>query len=130
MNGFGLSPGRFAFLFSVMLVAAAGNTAMQSLLPAIGRDLGVADLWVAVAFSLSALVWVAMAPIWAGRADRRGRRGLMGLGLSGFVISMLVCGGALALGLVGLMGGTQVFLLFILGRSLYGAFGSASPSAV
>ena len=44
MNGFGLSRERFALLFSVMLVAAAGNTAMQSLLPAIGRDLHVADL--------------------------------------------------------------------------------------
>ena len=50
MNGFGLSRERFALLFSVMLVAAAGNTAMQSLLPAIGRELGVADIWVAVAF--------------------------------------------------------------------------------
>ena len=62
MNGFGLSRGRFALLFSVMLVAAAGNTAMQSLLPAIGRELEVADIWVAVAFSLSAVVWVVMAP--------------------------------------------------------------------
>ena len=63
MNGFGLSRERFALLFSVMLVAAAGNTAMQSLLPAIGRELGVADIWVAVAFSLSAVVWVVMAPV-------------------------------------------------------------------
>ena len=55
MSGFGLSRERFALLFSVMLVAAAGNTAMQSLLPAIGRQLGVADLWVAIAFSLSAI---------------------------------------------------------------------------
>lgn len=130
MSGFGLSRERFALLFSVMLVAAAGNTAMQSLLPAIGRDLGVADLWVAVAFSLSALVWVAMAPVWARRADRRGRRAMMRLGLSGFIASMLVCGGALAAGLAGLAGGTMVFAIFMLGRSLYGALGSASPPAV
>jgi MFS family permease len=130
MNGFGLSRERFALLFSVMLVAAAGNTAMQSLLPAIGRDLGVADLWVAVAFSLSAVVWVAMAPVWARRADRRGRRALMRLGLTGFIVSMLVCGGALAAGLKGLAGGNLVFAVFMLGRSLYGAFGSASPPAV
>ena len=64
MSGFGLSRERFALLFSVMLVAAAGNTAMQSLLPAIGRQLGVADLWVAIAFSLSAVAWVVMAPVW------------------------------------------------------------------
>ena len=130
MNGFGLSRGRFALLFSVMLVAAAGNTAMQSLLPAIGRDLDVPDLWVAAAFSLSALVWVAMAPVWAHRADRRGRRALMRLGLTGFIVSMLICGGALAAGLAGLAGGSLVFAIFMVGRSAYGAFGSASPPAV
>jgi predicted MFS family arabinose efflux permease len=130
MNGFGLSRERFALLFSVMLVAAAGNTAMQSLLPAIGRDLGVPDLWVAAAFSLSALVWVAMAPVWAHRADRRGRRALMRLGLIGFIVSMLICGGALAAGLAGLASGSVVFAIFMLGRSAYGAFGSASPPAV
>ncbi|HTU09406.1 MAG TPA: MFS transporter [Allosphingosinicella sp.] len=130
MSGFGLSRERFALLFSVMLVAAAGNTAMQSLLPAIGRQLGVADLWVAIAFSLSAIAWVVMAPVWAHRADRRGRRALMRLGLAGFIMSMLICGGALALGLAGLMGATLVFTIFILGRSFYGIFGSASPSAV
>ena len=121
MNGFGLSRERFALLFSVMLVAAAGNTAMQSLLPAIGRDLHVADLWVAAAFSLSALVWVAMAPVWAHRADRRGRRALMRLGLTGFIVSTLICGGALAAGLAGLAGGHLVFAIFMLGRALYGA---------
>jgi MFS family permease len=130
MNGFGLSRERFALLFCVMLVAAAGNTAMQSLLPAIGRDLGVADIWVAVAFSLSALVWVAMAPIWAHRADRRGRRALMRLGLAGFIVSMLICGGALAAGLAGFADGMTVFFIFMIGRTAYGAFGSASPPAV
>lgn len=130
MNGFGLSRGRFALLFSVMLVAAAGNTAMQSLLPAIGRELRVADIWVAVAFSLSAMVWVAMAPVWAHRADRRGRRALMRLGLYGFIASMLICGAALAAGLAGWLGGFGAFAIFMAGRTLYGAFGSASPPAV
>jgi MFS family permease len=130
MNGFGLSRGRFALLFSVMLVAAAGNTAMQSLLPAIGRELAVADIWVAVAFSLSAVVWVVMAPIWAHRADRRGRRALMRLGLYGFIASMLICGAALAAGLAGWLGGFGAFAIFMAGRTLYGAFGSASPPAV
>jgi len=130
VNGFGLSRERFALLFAVMLVAAAGNTAMQSLLPAIGRVLGVADIWVAVAFSLSAVLWVAMAPVWARRADRRGRRALMRLGLWGFIVSMLICGLALAAGLAGLAGPMLVFTIFMLGRTFYGAFGSASPPAV
>jgi MFS family permease len=117
-------------LFAVMLVAAAGNTAMQSLMPSIGRSLGIADIWVAVAFSLSAVLWVIAAPYWARRADQRGRRALMRLGLVGFIASMLICGGALALGLAGWLGAITVFVIFTLGRALYGAWGSASPPAV
>ena len=130
MNGFGLSRERFLLLFSVMLVAAAGNTAMQSLLPAIGRELGVADIWVAIVFSLSAIIWVVMAPYWAHRADSRGRRALMRLGLYGFIVSMLICGGALAAGLLGGLGATAVFIIFTFGRTIYGGLGSASPPAV
>jgi len=125
-----LSRERFALLFAVMLVAASGNTAMQSLMPAIGRELKIADLWVAVAFSLSAVVWVAVAPHWARRADRRGRRALMRLGLYGFIASMLICGTILAAGLHRLIAPTAVFVIFIFGRAIYGGWGSASPSAV
>jgi MFS family permease len=129
-RGFGLSRERFSLLFLVMLVAAAGNTAMQSLLPSIGRALGVADFWVTVAFSLSAVLWVVLAPHWARRADQRGRRALMRLGLIGFIASMLVCGAVLAAGLAGLLAPTIVFVIFMLGRAIYGVWGSASPPAV
>lgn len=126
----GLPRGRFALLFSVMLVAAAGNTAMQSLLPSIGRVLAVPDMWVALAFTISAVAWVVTAPYWARRADSRGRRALMRFGLYGFIVSMLICGGALAAGLMGMLGGLGAFAIFIAGRTLYGIYGSASPPAV
>lgn len=125
-----LSRERFGLLFAVMLVAAAGNTAMQSLMPSIGRELGVADLWVAIAFSLSAVIWVFAAPYWARRADHRGRRALMRIGLYGFIVSMLICGGIFAAGLHGLLAPTAVFVVFTIGRALYGGWGSASPPAV
>jgi MFS family permease len=125
-----ISRERFALLFAVMLVAAAGNTAMQSLMPAIGRQLGVPDIWVAVAFSLSAMIWVLTAPHWARRADHRGRRALMRLGLYGFIVSMLICGLVLAAGLRGWIGPASVFVIFVLGRAAYGGWGSASPPAV
>lgn len=121
---------RLWLLFAVMLVAAAGNTAMQSLMPSIGRELGIPDLYVAIAFSLSAVVWVVAAPFWARLSDRRGRRLLMRLGLLGFIISMLICGAVLAAGLAGLLSPMVVFVIFTLGRAIYGGFGSASPPAV
>jgi MFS family permease len=121
---------RIIILFLVMLVAAAGNTAMQSTLPAIASKLKIADYWVSLAFSWSALLWVITAPKWARLSDRRGRKQLMRLGMLGFIASMGLCGFALWLGLKGLLGAGITFIIFAVFRSIYGAFGSAAPPAV
>ena len=121
---------RLAVLFMVMLVAAAGNTAMQSILPALGAKLGIGDVWVSLAFSWSALLWVITAPKWARQSDKRGRKALMALGIIGFSSSMLFCGLALWAGIEGLIGPALTFLIFAVFRSLYGGFGSAAPPAV
>lgn len=121
---------RVVVLFLVMLVAAAGNTAMQSALPAIASELDMPDVWVSLAFSWSALLWVITAPKWARLSDRRGRKQLMSIGIIGFVASMGLCGLVLWMGLAGWIGPVATFLLFALFRSLYGGFGSAAPPAV
>lgn len=121
---------RFVLLFVVMLTIAAGNTALQSVLPALGRSLGVMDSAVAAAFSVSALLWVIAAPYWADRSDRQGRRAMVLLGVGGFTVSLSLCGLFLAAGINGWIGGTAAFGLFIVGRLIYGTFGSAAPPAV
>jgi MFS family permease len=122
--------GRIVILFLVMLVAAAGNTAMQSTLPAISSKLKIADVWVSLAFSWSALLWVITAPKWARLSDRRGRKSLMTIGVVGFILSMGLCGLMLWLGLAGVISPLVTFIVFALFRSLYGGFGSAAPPAV
>ncbi len=122
--------GRIVILFLVMLVAAAGNTAMQSTLPSIASKLKVADVWVSLAFSWSALLWVVTAPRWARMSDRRGRKQLMTVGMLGFITSMGLCGTILWLGLAGIVAPALTFIIFALFRSLYGGFGSAAPPAV
>lgn len=119
-----------ALLFTVMLVTAAGNTAMQSVMPSIGTALEINDVWISLAFSWSALLWVVCAPIWARRSDRRGRKAMMALGLIGFVISMVLCGVVLWAGLAGWMTAFWALIAFAAARSLYGGFGSAAPPAV
>jgi len=121
---------RFVLMFLVMLTIAAGNTALQSILPALGRSLGVADRAVAAAFSVSALLWVIAAPFWANRSDRHGRRAMILLGVGGFSVSLSLCGLFLAMGINGWISGTAAFLAFIGGRLIYGTFGSAAPPAV
>ena len=119
-----------ALLFMVMLTTAAGNTAMQSVMPSIGTSLGVDDVWISLAYSWSALLWVVYAPIWAERSDRRGRKAMMALGMLGFISSFVLCGVMLWLGLSGILPAFWALLLFAAARSLYGGFGSAAPPAV
>jgi MFS family permease len=125
-----ISRERLALLFMVMLVTAAGNTAMQSVMPSIGTELGVADVWISLAYTWSALLWVVCAPLWARRSDRRGRKAMMALGLIGFIASFAICGTILWFGLAGLLSALWTLLLFAAARSLYGGFGSAAPPAV
>jgi MFS family permease len=125
-----IPPSRMALLFMVMLVTAAGNTAMQSVMPSIGTALKVADVWISLAYSWSALLWVVCAPFWARRSDKRGRKAMMALGLAGFITSFVLCGAALWAGLSGWLTAVWTLILFAAARSLYGGFGSAAPPAV
>lgn len=120
----------FLLLFAIMLVIAAGNTALQSVLPALGRTLGVADSAVAAAFSVSALLWVLAAPFWANRSDRSGRRAMVLLGIWGFTVSLLLCGVFLMAGINGWVAPVTAFVLFVFARMIYGALGAAAPPAV
>lgn len=119
----------FALLFAVMLVIGAGNTALQSVMPAIGRSLDIPDSVIAIAFSVSALVWVIAAPIWARRSDRTGRRRMVLTGMAGFTVSLLLCGVALTAGIRGLIAPISTIFAFICARMIYGLFGAAAPPA-
>lgn len=116
-------------LFAVLLTVAAGNTALQSVLPSIARQIGIAPMQVAIIFSFSALLWTVSAPFWARQSDIRGRKRLMQVGIAGFGVSMLGCALAILAGLKELLGPLAVFVLFAALRSLFGLFGSASNPA-
>ena len=119
----------FAILFSVSLIAAAGNMALQSVLPAIGREFRLSDTLVAGAFAISALMWTLASPFWARLSDRLGRKKVILIGLSGFVVSMGGFGLAATSGRVGWRAAAVAFALMAVARTVYGVFGSAAPIA-
>jgi MFS family permease len=119
----------FALVFLALLITAAGNTALQSVLPVIARAIHIPDMGVAFVFSLSALIWTFSAPYWAHQSDRRGRRLLMQVGTVGFGVSMLLCAAIILAGIEGLIAPLVTFVLFTLARALFGVFGSAGNPA-
>lgn len=119
----------FALLFAVSLIAAAGNMALQSVLPAIGREFGLRDSLVAGAFAISALMWTFTSVFWARLSDTLGRKRVILIGLSGFVASMTGFGLAATSGLEHWLGPIFAFTLMAVARTIYGVFGSAAPIA-
>jgi MFS family permease len=119
----------FSLVFMVLLVTAAGNTALQSVLPAAGREIGIPDMLIAIIFSFSAALWTVSAPFWARQSDLRGRKTLMLVGVGGFGVSMLLCALVIRAGLDNLIPAVAVFALFASARMIFGLFGSASNPA-
>ncbi len=119
----------FAILFAVSLIAAAGNMALQSVLPAIGREFRLSDTLVAGAFAISALMWTVASPFWARLSDTLGRKRVMMIGLAGFIVSMSGFGLAATSGLEQWLSAGVAFVLMAVARTIYGVFGSAAPIA-
>jgi MFS family permease len=119
----------FAILFGVSVATALGNTGMLSVLPAIGRQIGIPDAMVAAIFSLSAVLWAVTSPFWARQSDLRGRKPLIMLGLAGFCVSMTLCAIVVSAGLHHLAPPMVIFVLFLLCRALFGGVGSAANPA-
>src|SRR4051812_31597890 len=118
-----------AIIIGVSAATALGNTGLISVLPAIGRSIGIPDEMVVAIFSLSAIMWAFASPFWARASDRFGRKPLMMVGLSGFMVSMLLCGGVVSAGLRHLATPVLIFAAFLVCRALFGLFGSASNPA-
>jgi MFS family permease len=119
----------FAILFGVSLAMAIGNTGLISVLPAIGRSIGIPDYLVAAVFSLSALLWAVASPVWARASDRRGRKPMILLGMAGYMVSMTLCAIVVSAGLAHLAAPMVIFFSFLLARAIFGFFGAASNPA-
>lgn len=111
------------------MTTAAGGNALVTVMPAIGREIGVSDTLIASVFSLSALFWTITSPFWAQQSDRRGRKAMMILGLGGFTLSMLLFGLVVMAGLAELAVPMMILVGMAVARSIYGLIGAASNPA-
>jgi MFS family permease len=120
-----LSPWSFGLIFCCHFILAIGNTGLVSVLPAIGRSIGIPDALVAATFSLSGLLLAICSPMWAKISDQRGRRPLIILGMIGYTVSMTMCGLVVTAGLHHLAPWFVIVPFLLCARAIFGTFGSA-----
>ncbi|MEE2525820.1 MFS transporter [Hyphobacterium sp. HN65] len=119
----------FRLLFICLVVTGIGNSMLFAILPPLARDLGVAEAFVGAIYTISALLFLIMSPIWGALSDRYGRRPLIIFGLSAFAASTLVFALATVAGQMGWAPPLIAIFGMAAARALFGGFGSATNPA-
>lgn len=121
---------RSLILLSVsLLTIGMGQSLFFAIFPPVARDLGLSEVQVSAIFTLSAILWVIMSPLWGRVSDRVGRKPIILTGIIGFGISTFGMGILLMVGQNGWGTLFSLYILMILTRAIFGFFGAGAPTA-
>lgn len=121
--------GAFRLLFICLMAVGIGNSMLFAILPPLARDIGIAEIYVGAIYTLSALMYLTMSPVWGGLSDQYGRRPLVIFGLATYAVSTLILAAGAWAGQSGFLPPLVAVLAMALARALFGAFGSATGPA-
>lgn len=116
-------------LFVALLSMGMGQTLFSAILPPLAREMGMSEVQVGYIFSLSAVMWVVMSPVWGRLSDRIGRKPVILIGLTGYAISTGGFGLLVLLATKDILGLTLLAPALILVRAIFGTFGSGTMPA-
>jgi MFS family permease len=115
----------FATVFACNFLLAIGHQGLMSVLPGVGRTMGLPDALISAAFGASSLCIVLMSSFWARMSDKHGRKPIMLVGLAGFTVSMTLVAVVVAAGTHRLAPWFIIAPCLIGARSVFGLVGSA-----
>ncbi|MHA6288783.1 MFS transporter [Maricaulis sp. CAU 1757] len=121
--------GAFRLLFLCLMATGIGNNMLFAILPPLARQLAVQEYWVGAIYTVSAVLFMTMTPIWGALSDRRGRKPLIVFGLSSFAVSTLIFAAAAWAGESGWVPPLAAIFAMALARTLFGGLGSATNPA-
>ncbi len=119
----------FMILFLSLICIGMGKTVMFSILPAMGRKMGLSELQVIAIFATNAGAWVIFSPIWGRKSDFWGRRPVILIGFFGYAVSLVALALVTEMGLSNTWPLYIVYPLMVLARLIFGVFGSGSVPA-
>ena len=122
-------PSTIWILSAGLLCVGAGQSVIFITIPPLARDLGLSEIQIGSIFASSALAWMVLSPFWGKLSDKIGRKTVLIMGLSGYVLSTLFFCFFVSYGLSGYFSGLGLLLILLLARMLNSALGAASRPA-
>jgi MFS family permease len=119
----------FVILFVSLVCMGAGQSVIYTILPPLGRQLGLGPMQITSIFAVSATIWIFSSAFWGVRSDQWGRKPVMLLGLVAFAISFACFASAMLAGLHKWLPAAVIFPAMIFSRAIYGTFGSGTNAS-
>jgi len=117
-------------LFAALIVVGMGQSLVFTILPPLGRQIGLQEWQVSAIFALSAVCWVLSSPFWGRKSDVWGRKRAFLIGTAGYTVSLFFFAGAITTARSALLPLGAAFALMIMTRAIFGLFGSSvNPAA-
>ena len=120
-----------ATLFYAVMIMIVGQAFLFTILPPIGRQVGMADYQIGLVMSVHGLFMLFIGPIWGAISEIWGRRRVIIFGGIFFVISVVMFGLIVDAAVNGLVSGITILWMLVGSRALF-AFGAGAvtPAAM
>ena len=119
----------FAILFVSLVCMGAGQSVIYTILPPLGRQLGLSPTRITSIFAASAVIWIFSSAFWGVRSDRWGRKPVMLQGLAAFALSFACFATVMHAGLNNWIPAALIFPALVFSRCIYGTFGSGTSAS-
>ncbi len=119
-------------LYSLMLIiifVSMGQSVYWQTMPIIGREFGFSEMEINTVISISAAMFIIFTPFWGKLSDRIGRKSVLLVGLTGYVLSNIIFLYSASIGLLGYVSGFFLLFILLVSRIINSAVGAASRPA-
>jgi MFS family permease len=116
-------------LMLIIVFVSMGQSVYWQTMPIIGREFNFTEIEINTLVSLSAAMFIVFTPFWGKLSDKIGRKAVLLIGLSGYVLSNIIFLYSASLGLVGFIAGFPLLMVLLGARIINSAIGAASRPA-
>lgn len=118
-------------LFYAVMIMTVGQAFLFTILPPIGRQVGMADYQIGLVMSVHGFFMLFTGPMWGALSESWGRRRVIVIGGTVFVVSVVMFGLIVDAAISGLITGITMLWLLVGSRALFAlGAGAVTPSAM